>query len=67
MKAHSLKGAAGNISADNLHLAAEALEKACVDGDISKIRPLLDTVTEKLQEVFNSSGLLDSLFVKTKA
>ncbi len=61
IKAHSLKGAAGNISADELYLAAETLENACNGNDVKKIQPLLAGVTEKLQEVLDATGRLDTL------
>ncbi len=59
IKAHSLKGAAGNISAEALYLAAEALEKACTDGEHAKIESLLADVSQSLQVVFESSCQLD--------
>ena len=61
LKAHALKGAAGNISADKLYLAAEALEKACTEGDVKKIRHMMTGVAEKLQEVMDTADRLDSL------
>jgi len=61
MKAHALKGAAGNISADELFHAAEALEKACSGSDTGKIEPFLTAVDQKLRVVLESSSKLDSL------
>jgi two-component system, sensor histidine kinase and response regulator len=61
IKAHALKGAAGNISADELYHTAAALEKACNDSDISEIEALLTDVAQKLQVVLDSSSRLDTL------
>ncbi len=55
LKAHGLKGAAGNISAFNLHSAAEALEHACLKEYKEAIPGLFLKVEEKLDEVFTSS------------
>ncbi len=52
--AHGLKGAAGNLSAFNLHSAAEALEHACLEEYKEEIPALLLKVEEKLEEVFKS-------------
>lgn len=60
-KAHTLKGTAGNISADELYLATQALEKACNEGDVKKIKHILAGVAEKLQEVMDAAGRLDTL------
>ncbi len=60
IKTHSLKGAAGNISAEALCLAAEALEKACTAGDGNEIESLLTGVAQKLQVVLESSRQLDA-------
>jgi HPt (histidine-containing phosphotransfer) domain-containing protein len=60
-KAHTLKGAAGNISAEELHLAAEALENACSGDDVKKIAPILADVAEKLKEILDTASRLDTL------
>ncbi len=61
-KAHSLKGAAGNISAVDLKLVAELLETACLDGDSTHARKCLADVEEALQQLFDSAGRLSLSF-----
>ncbi|CAD7839739.1 MAG: hypothetical protein [Olavius algarvensis Delta 4 endosymbiont] len=61
IKAHALKGAAGNISAEELYTAAAALEKACLDNDREMIEPLLKTVGQELDVVLETAQHLDSL------
>jgi len=61
IKAHALKGAAGNISAEELYTAAEALEKACLSNDRKQIGPLLTTVDQKLNVILETAHHLDSL------
>ncbi len=58
LQAHGLKGAAGNLSAFNLHSAAEALEHACLKEYLKEIPGLLLKVEETLDEVFKSSKKL---------
>jgi two-component system, sensor histidine kinase and response regulator len=55
LKAHGIKGAAGNISAFNLHSAAEALEHACLKEYKEEIPGLFLKVEERLKEVLTSS------------
>ncbi len=59
IKAHALKGAAGNVSADELYLVAEKLEKACVTGDRNEIESLLTGVARKLKVIMASASQLD--------
>jgi len=61
IKAHALKGAAGNISAEELYTVAEALEKACLDNDREQIASLLTTVGQKLNVILETAQRLDSL------
>ena len=51
-KAHSLKGAAGNISAVDLKLAAESLETACLEGDLAIARVRLEDVEQAVRQLF---------------
>lgn len=53
-KAHSLKGAAGNISAIDLKLAAEFLETACLESDLSRVRAGLEDVEQALLQLFDN-------------
>ncbi len=50
MKAHSLKGAAGNVSAFTLMHAAQSLETACQNKDEEHIAALLVPVAEAIAE-----------------
>ena len=51
LKAHSLKGAAGNISADALSAAASDLENACVQENQAQILKMLHQTETALSEV----------------
>ncbi len=57
-KAHSLKGAAGNISAVDLKLAAESLETACLESDPTQAPMCLEGVEKALKQLFDSAGRL---------
>ena len=46
--AHSLKGAAANLSATDVAVAAECLEKAAKAGDLSTLRSHLDVLESAL-------------------
>lgn len=61
IKAHALKGAAGNISAEKLYSVAAKLEKACLDNDREQIEPLLTTVGQELNVILDTAQRLDSL------
>jgi CheY-like chemotaxis protein len=54
IEAHSLKGVAANISANDLKLAAAALEEACSHQNIFKTLVALNTVEDKINQVFES-------------
>jgi len=54
LSAHSLKGAANNISARHLSAAATDLENACVEEDKEAIQRLLGSIKKKLDEVIQS-------------
>ncbi|QTA87687.1 response regulator [Desulfonema magnum] len=54
IKAHALKGAAGNVSAIKLRIAAKVLENACATNDKDHIRTLLVPVEDALSEVTES-------------
>ncbi|MCF8093277.1 MAG: response regulator, partial [Desulfotignum sp.] len=53
---HSLKGAAGNISAVRLFDSAKSLEQACWNKNYDEINRLLDPVQSDYQEVCRSAG-----------
>lgn len=57
IEAHSLKGVAANISANDLKLAASALEDACSDQNIFKTLMALNAVEDKINQVFESIRL----------
>jgi len=61
IRAHALKGAAGNISAEKLYSAAAALEKACLDNDREQIEPLLTAVGQELNVILDTAQRLDTL------
>jgi HPt (histidine-containing phosphotransfer) domain-containing protein len=48
LEAHSIKGAAANLKADDLAQAASDLEKAGQNRDASSVQPLLDQVINEL-------------------
>jgi polar amino acid transport system substrate-binding protein len=52
--AHTIKGVAGNIGAQSLHLAAADLEAALRDAQTENISGLLDAFSESLDLVLNS-------------
>ncbi len=60
IKAHSLKGASGNISAENLFLASKALEDACDIKDKQNILTKLVSVDTALSEINKSINTLTS-------
>ena len=57
-KAHSLKGAAGNISAVELKLAAETLETACLESDPARAGECLGEVEKSLRQLFDNADRL---------
>jgi PAS domain S-box-containing protein len=57
IEAHSLKGVAANISANDLKLAAAALEEACAHQNISRTLVALNAVEDKINQVFESIRL----------
>ncbi len=56
--AHSLKGAAGNVSAVDLKRAAESLETACREGDYPLALESLADVEKALLQLFDNAGRL---------
>lgn len=56
--AHALKGAAANVSADNLNTAALQLESACADENARKATRLLPKIEDCLTEVFAAYDLI---------
>ncbi|MCP3926917.1 MAG: response regulator [Desulfobacterales bacterium] len=58
MQAHSLKGAAGNISADGLYYTAKLLEKACMKEDKDHLFNILPEIEEHINEIKSSSKLI---------
>ncbi|MBF0290012.1 MAG: response regulator [SAR324 cluster bacterium] len=57
--AHTLKGVAGNIGAQELHLAAASLEKMLIDGDNDKANVVLTELTDKMRQVLASIDTLE--------
>jgi len=60
-KAHALKGAAGNLSAMDLKLAAEKLETACRENDAGQARSLLAVAEKALLQLFDNASNLKAL------
>ncbi|MBU1170306.1 MAG: response regulator [Proteobacteria bacterium] len=54
IEAHSLKGVSANISANDLKLSAAALEDACTQENTFKALIALNTVEDKMNQVFQS-------------
>jgi len=61
LKAHSLKGAAGNISATELYAAASALENACVEEDRDAIIKVLKKAEAAFSQVGESLAMIHKL------
>jgi len=59
-RAHALKGAAANVSADNLSNAALQLEKACADEKSRKANRLIPKIGESLTEVFAAYDMISA-------
>ncbi len=57
-RAHALKGAAGNISANHLKALVHSLEDSCLKGDSDPLPGLLEEVREAFDEVRRSSAAL---------
>lgn len=57
-RAHALKGAAANVSADNLSHAALQLESACADENARKANRLIPKIGESLTEVFAAYDMI---------
>ena len=55
---HGLKGVAGNLSADRLHLAAGNLESALKGNDVAAAEALLPLLESALQEICTTASLL---------
>ncbi|MBF0380776.1 MAG: response regulator [Magnetococcales bacterium] len=51
---HSVKGLAGNISANELYIAASNLEKGILDNNLDQLPNLLEIFEENFNEVLNS-------------
>jgi two-component system sensor histidine kinase/response regulator len=60
-KAHSLKGAAGNVAAIDLKSAVESLEAACRESDRALALDCLNDVEKALLQLFNNTGLLTDI------
>jgi signal transduction histidine kinase/DNA-binding response OmpR family regulator len=59
--AHSIKGVSGTLAACELKNAADVLEAECRSGELHKITPLLNNLTEKLNSALNAVQLLPPL------
>ena len=57
--AHTVKGVAGNIGADDLQAAARALESALEDGETEHLEALCDAVQFELSRVLASTACLE--------
>ncbi len=62
MKAHSLKGAAGNVSAVTLMHAAQSLETVCQNRDEDRIAALLVPVSYAIEEAKSSFRKISECF-----
>ncbi|MFH1550015.1 MAG: response regulator, partial [Planctomycetota bacterium] len=49
--AHSIKGSAGNLSADSIASLAEVIEKMAKSGDISTISPILEKLKDEVKRL----------------
>ena len=65
-RAHALKGAAANVSADNLSKAALQLENACADENARKATRLIPKVEDSLTEVFAAYDLIAADLANTQ-
>ena len=54
IKAHSLKGAAGNMAAEALRGIAESMENACVNEDNDRIQELLPEAEKAFAQIIES-------------
>jgi len=61
LKAHSLKGAAGNISATKLYAAASDLENACVEENRDEIIKVLKKAEDAFSQVGESLAMIHKL------
>jgi len=64
--AHALKGAAANVSAENLSTAALQLESACADENARKASRLLPKIEDSLTEVFAAYDLIAADLANTR-
>ncbi len=62
--AHTVKGVAGNIGADDLYRAMEAVEFALKKSDLIKVRPLLDEAETHLRAVLDAIRPLSAAAVE---
>lgn len=65
-RAHALKGAAANVSADNLSAAALQLENACADEKVRKANRLIPKIEDCLTEVFAAYDLIAADLADTR-
>ncbi|MGD9724252.1 MAG: Hpt domain-containing protein [Pirellulales bacterium] len=64
--AHAIKGMAANLSADNLHFWAGALERAVRGGNTGQLRPLVARVRAEVNQCLDAvPHLLDELTEKS--
>ncbi|MDM8515930.1 response regulator [Desulfobacterales bacterium HSG16] len=61
LKAHSLKGAAGNVSAFKLRSCASLLENECVNADDEKIIKALEDVRAAISEIMDSADKINAV------
>ncbi len=65
MQSHSLKGAAGNVSAEELQLTAKALEDSCKNSDSESAYKILSALKDALLQVMKSSAEIQQQFIQT--
>lgn len=64
LQAHTIRGAAANLSAGNLRAAAEQIEELCKQDDLESCKPgiaVLETEFDRFTNVTGSLGLLHPL------
>ncbi len=55
---HTVKGVAGNLCAEDLHRAAEALERALTEGDRDRIEPLTEALATAFERITTTAEAL---------
>lgn len=58
LKAHSLKGAAGNICAEELFALAASLEQACLEESALRVEKELELTEKALDRVISEANMI---------